>query len=224
MTELLERPDGAPCADDMPVCRHCGSDDLASVEVAGYWQSVSIVPDDDADDPWTTGDDWSSHDSSDGVTVGVVCRSCDRVASDEHRDATIAAAAAALVEAIDAGADPVELHNGDPSGPLTRLVEAVKAPTWRYSDLLMSRRDWDALPDRQWYGSVVYWQPDTQYSEPLPVPAIVEAPTEYLAGVALVARAQARWRELGIPAASWSADQPVAIYIREAVPVDGPAA
>lgn len=62
-----------------PVCRHCGSDQLATVEEAVSWRWVDFVrfTDGEGVTRWTTGDDWGD-DVGDEVaeTVGVACTDC----------------------------------------------------------------------------------------------------------------------------------------------------
>lgn len=59
-----------------PVCRVCGSDDLAAVEQAVSWRRVNFVP--DGKGRWVTGDEWASDDVGDqsSETIGVACTDC----------------------------------------------------------------------------------------------------------------------------------------------------
>ena len=65
-----------PAIEDLnkPVCRNCGSGELASIEV-----TISTRPVDFEPYPiigWAPGDDWGDGESGEGQHAGVVCQNC----------------------------------------------------------------------------------------------------------------------------------------------------
>lgn len=55
------------------VCRHCGGDDIRSVEVGIWWQPVTL---DRGEDGKPEPVDYGSSDFPDGTTIGVACGAC----------------------------------------------------------------------------------------------------------------------------------------------------